>query len=132
MDRMSYAWNMSIRRKGTGKPGEPQKIAVKRAFGVPAGRRFAPGRAPQKQSTAVYHITAPAGGKSEIESVLREKFGINVDVEEVGHTSDAVQIGHTRNKVSIREAPSPDEMTALEADNIQHEFAAPRRRRGWE
>jgi hypothetical protein len=47
-------------------------------------------------------------------SFLRERFGDHVEVEEVGRA---------RTKTSLRQG-SPDELAALEASNVEQEFAA--------
>ena len=92
---------VSVPRRGSDKAGPIKEAGRKIA------RRDGGGR-------AVYHVTAPAGGKTKIQTLLRASFGRAVDVEEVGLTP---------TKVLIRQAPAA-ELDALDAVNIEQEFAA--------
>jgi len=101
LDLLDYTRNMSSRAKVSAKT---VKKARRKTARLPAAG----------DGTAIYQVTAPAVGQATLVSFLRERFGGHIEVEEVGRT---------RTKMSIRQG-SAAELAALEASNVEQEFAA--------
>jgi hypothetical protein len=115
MDRLSYTLVMNNRQKVPEAGAASKKGDCKLTTGSNATRRGEgiTSQAAAEKGTTTYHVSAPVGGKTRIQTILRKSLGPAVKVEEV---RDA------RNKVSIRHATA-DEMAELEIGNIEREFA---------